>query len=48
MAYISHRWPFINPMTLDQISVDWWAYYVRAAEAEVAEMQEERRGSEQR
>jgi hypothetical protein len=33
MAFISHRWPFIHPGTLDQIDIAWWAYYVRAAQA---------------
>jgi hypothetical protein len=33
MALVSKHWPFINPRTIDGLSVAWWAYYVRAAQA---------------
>jgi hypothetical protein len=31
MALVSKHWPFINPSTIDDLPVAWWAYYVRAA-----------------
>ncbi len=36
MALVSHRWPFITPWTLEEgLPMTWWAYYVRAAKAEL-------------
>lgn len=29
---VSKHWPFINPATIDDLSVAWWSYYVRAAQ----------------
>lgn len=32
LALVSKHWPFINPDTIDDLDVRWWAYYVRAAQ----------------
>jgi hypothetical protein len=32
MAYISHRWPFITPWSIETLELQWWAYYVRCAQ----------------
>lgn len=29
---MSKHWPFINPETIESLSVAWWSYYVRAAQ----------------
>ena len=33
MALVSRLWPFLNPLTLKDFDVSWWAYYVRGARA---------------
>jgi hypothetical protein len=40
MALVSEHWPFINPATIDDLSVAWWAYYVRAAQGIVESTQD--------
>lgn len=32
MAAVSHHWPGINPLTVYQLPIGWWAYYVRQAQ----------------
>jgi len=29
---VSKHWPFIHPGTVLELEVEWWAYYVRAAQ----------------
>ena len=45
---MSKHWPFINPQTLDDLPVQWWAYYVRAAQAIVDAAREARQGEKVR
>jgi hypothetical protein len=44
MALVSHRWPGITPFNVEQLSVSWWAYYVRAAMDYQQQVKEANRG----
>lgn len=41
---MSKHWPFVNPQTLPDLPVQWWAYYVRAAQAIVEAARDARQG----
>lgn len=44
MAVVSHRWPGITPLNVEQLPAHWWAYYVRSAQAYLDALKEASRG----